>query len=282
MTHFGVYLYTMLDGSLSLPIYLQNLLSEGRSTFTRDEAVRALGITTRGFLKAAVRQQSRKALFSPRTGFYVAVPPQYLSWGAPPPSWYIDDLMRHEGHSYYVGLLKAAEIHGASHQAVMAFQVVTDKRIPKIRAGRSIITFLYRKNMRGIADAIQDEKTETGRMRISSPELTAFDLLRYGHAAGNISSIATVLSDLAPKLRGERLAKLAPAFERSCTQRLGYLLDFLKQPNTAAPLYHYLEKDQPLPWIDLEPGRHRAKEKPPIERSERWNVLVRGLPEIDA
>jgi hypothetical protein len=42
-------------------------------------------------------------LLNPRRGFYVVVPPQYLSWGAPPPSWYIDDLMRHEGHSYYVG-----------------------------------------------------------------------------------------------------------------------------------------------------------------------------------
>ena len=34
---------------------------------------------------------------------------------------------------------KAAELHGATHQAVMEFQVVTNKRIPKIRAGRSII-----------------------------------------------------------------------------------------------------------------------------------------------
>jgi hypothetical protein len=74
------------------------------------------------------------------------VPPQYLSRGAPPPSWYIDDLMRHEGHSYYVGLLKAAELRGATHQAVMEFQVVTDKRIPKIHAGRSIISFVYRKD----------------------------------------------------------------------------------------------------------------------------------------
>ena len=124
-----------------MPEYLQDLQSEGRVSFTRDEAVRALGITPRGFLKAAAREQRRKALFNPRTGFYVAVPPQYLSWGAPPPSWYIDDLMGHEGRLYYVGLLKAAELHGATHQAVMAFQVVTDKRIPDIRAGRSIISF---------------------------------------------------------------------------------------------------------------------------------------------
>nr|WP_245488732.1 type IV toxin-antitoxin system AbiEi family antitoxin [Rhizobium ruizarguesonis] len=39
--------------------------------------------------------------------------------------------MRHEGNSYYVGLLKAAELHGATHQAVMEFQVVAAKRLPR-------------------------------------------------------------------------------------------------------------------------------------------------------
>src|SRR5271157_6543085 len=49
-----------------------------------------------------------------------------------PPSWYVDDLMRHEGRPYYVGLLRAAELHGASHQAVMEFQVVTNKKMPEL------------------------------------------------------------------------------------------------------------------------------------------------------
>ena len=34
-------------------------------------------------------------------------------------------LIRFEHCPYYVGLLKAAEMHGATHQAVMEFQVVT-------------------------------------------------------------------------------------------------------------------------------------------------------------
>jgi len=32
---------------------------------------------------------------------------------APPPSWYIDALMQHEGRPYYAGLLEAAELHAA-------------------------------------------------------------------------------------------------------------------------------------------------------------------------
>jgi hypothetical protein len=73
--------------------------------------------------------------------------------------------MRHEGHPYYVGLLKAAELHGATHQAVMEFQAVTDKRLPEIRAGQSALTFYYRKDMAAISAGIEDRKTDTGRMR---------------------------------------------------------------------------------------------------------------------
>jgi AbiEi antitoxin C-terminal domain len=270
----------MLDRRLSLFDYMTGLLSSGRIVFTREEAIAALGVTAHGFLKAALRQQRRGALFNPRRGFYVVVPPQFLSWGAPPPSWYIDDLMRHEKHPYYVGLLKAAELHGATHQAVMAFQVVTDKRLPKIRAGRSIMSFIYRKDMAAIADALIDHQTDTGRMKVSSPELTALDLLRYAPVAGTIDSIATVLSDLGPKLHPQQLAKLAPAFERAVLQRLGYLLDFVKQPKCAAVLHSYLQNSKPLPWIELEPRRARKSSQSPT-RSDRWNVVVRHQPELD-
>ncbi|MCZ7658932.1 MAG: type IV toxin-antitoxin system AbiEi family antitoxin [Xanthobacteraceae bacterium] len=271
----------MIDGRLTLSSYMTELLSAGQVSFARDEAIAALGITPSGFLKAAARLQRRGTLLNPRHGFYVVVPPQYLSWKAPPPSWYIDELMRHEGHSYYVGLLKAAELHGGTHQAVMEFQVVTDKRMPKLRAGRSIISFFYRKDMERVATAIVPHKTDTGSMKISSPELTALDLLRYRHATGTLDSITTVLSDLAAKLRPEPLATLAPAFERACIQRLGYLLDYLKQPDRAALLHEYLQKSRPLPWIELEPNRRHAKSSEPLERSSRWNVIVRRLPELD-
>jgi len=270
----------MLDTPRHLSDYMTNLLSAGQVVFTREDAAAALGVTRRGFLKAAERQQRRKALLNPRQGFYVVIPPQYRAWEAPPPSWYIDDLMRHEAHAYYVGLLKAAEHHGATHQAVMTFQVITDKRIPDLHAGRSIIAFIYRKDMARIAQGIVDQKTDTGHMKISSPELTALDLLRYAHVAGTIDSIATVLSELGPKLRAAQLLNLAPAFERSVIQRLGYLLDFVEQTDSANALRNHVQKARPLPWVELEP-RRRGKSKPAIERNARWNVFVRRKPELD-
>jgi len=261
--------------------YMTRLLSMGGVVFSAEEARKVLGVSHGALLDAAERQQRKKHLVSPRRGFYVIVPPQYLSWGAPPPPWFIDDLMRHEGRPYYVGLLKAAELHGATHQAVMEFQIVTDKRLPKIHAGRSAITFYYRKNMAAASKGIEDRKTDTGRMNISSVELTLLDLLRYPHAAGGLDNIATIISDLADRIDAGKLVTLSEAYERSIRQRLGYLLDRFGQPPRAEALHAALPQGPALPWLepsqavdpDLSPNR--------TERNERWRVIVRRLPERD-
>ena len=81
----------------------------------------------------------------------------------------------------------------------MEFQVVTDKQLPEIRAGRSIIAFYFRKDMEAVLSGIEEQKTDTGSMKVSSVELTALDLVRYMHVAGGIDAVATVLSDLVPR-----------------------------------------------------------------------------------
>lgn len=273
----------MSQENSTLARHLANLQSEGQVTFTREEAIAAIGITEPGFLKAAARLQKRHMLLNPRHGFYVAVPPQFLSWKAPPPTWYIDALMHHEGRPYYVGLLKAAELHGASHQAVMEFQVVTDRQLPKIKAGRSWITFHYRKDMYSVGEGIIDRQTETGTMKVSSPELTALDLLKYVHVAGGIDAVATILTDLARKIDGEKLSALAEHFDRACVQRLGYLLDRLGHAERAEALHSSLSPIKPLGWVTLEPLKRGEKmsETIPVERNDRWHVLVQRHPEVD-
>jgi predicted transcriptional regulator of viral defense system len=248
--------------------------------FSRDEAVRDLGSTPGAFLDAAERLQRRGHLASVRRGFYVVVPPQYLSWGAPPPSWYIDDMMRHEGRPYYVGLLKAAELHGASHQAVMEFQVVTDKRMPELHVGRSRIAFCYRKRMAAVAAGMVDRKTDTGRMKISSVELTALDLLRYPRAAGGVDHIATVLSDLSGKIEPEKLGSLSASFERPVVQRLGHLLERLGHGDRTAPMFQTLLRSKPPAWVELDRSETDL-ERTPLERDQRWRVVLRRAPEVD-
>lgn len=271
------------DRRSNLSTYASGLLSEGRMVFSADEAVQALGVGRGAFLDAAERLQRRKHLIRPRHGFYVVVPPQYAAWGAPPPGCYIDDLMQHEGCQYYVGLLKAAELHGATHQAVMEFQVVTDKRLPKIHAGRSLISFYYRKRLDRVINGTEDHKTETGRMKVSSVELTALDLARYPHAGGGIDNTTTVLAELGPKLEPQTLALLASTVERPAIQRLGYLLDYLGHRSRTGLLADSLSDRGPVPWVELDrkESRHPQFISPSLERNERWRVIVRRLPEID-
>jgi len=251
--------------------------------FSRDEARQALGVSDGALLDAAERQQRRQHLISPRRGFYVIVPPQYLAWGAPPPPWYIDDLMRHEGRPYYVGLLKAAELHGATHQAVMEFQVVTDKRLPKIRAGRSAIAFYYRKDMGAVTEGIEDHKTDTGRMKVSTVELTVLDLLRYPHAAGGLDTIATIIADLGDRIDPGKLAALSASYERSVSQRLGHLLDRFGHSERAEALHAALPHGSALAWVELEPSQAADPvfSPEPTERDERWHVIIRRPPERD-
>ena len=264
---------------LAFSSYMTDLLSNGRVAFLRDEAHQALGVSHGALLDAAERQQRKQRLLNPRRGFYVIVPPQYLAWGAPPPSWYIDDLMRHVGRDYYVGLLKAAELHGATHQAVMEFQVITDIRLSKIRAGRSAIAFYYRKDMAVVGEGIDDRQTDTGGMRISSVELTVLDLIRYSRAAGGLDNVATIIADLSDRIDPGKLAALSPAFERSISQRLGYLLERCGDSQHSKSLHKALSKNLPLPWVELEPKQ--AGPGLPMERNERWHVIVRRSLEVD-
>ena len=272
------------DQRSALSGYVSSLLSAGRTVFTADEAEHALGIGHGAFLDAAERLQRREALINLRQGFYVVVPPQYASWGAPPPAWYIDALMRREGQAYYVGLLKAAELHGATHQAVMEFQVVAAKRLPRIRAGRSLIVFYFRKDMEAVSGGIEERKTETGTMKTSSGALTALDLLRYPQASGGMDNIATVLSDLRQEIDPEQLAALSAVVERPVVQRLGHLLDRFEHDVLTEPMLEALRARGSLPWTELDrKGAQDPDFAPePRQRDLRWRVIVRRVPRVDA
>ena len=271
------------DRRSALSSYVSGLLSAGRTVFTAEEAEQALGVGHGAFLDAAERLQRREALLNPRQGFYVVVPPQYASWGAPPPTWYIDALMLREDPAYYVGLLKAAELHGATHQAVMEFQVVTAKRLPRIRAGRSLIVFYFRKDMEAVRAGVEDRKTDTGTMKISSAALTALDLLRYPQASAGIDNVATVLSDLGQKIDPEQLATLSARAERPVVQRLGYLLEHLGHDALTGPMLDTLRTRGSLPWTELD--RQEARDPnfapEPRQRDLRWCIIVRRVPQVD-
>jgi hypothetical protein len=69
-------------------------------------------------------------------------------------------------------------------------------------------------------------KTPTGHSRVSTPEITALDLMRCRKGSGSIDFAATVTAQLAERLNPVRLAEVAHASgEIAIAQRLGYRLE---------------------------------------------------------
>ncbi|MBK8167956.1 MAG: type IV toxin-antitoxin system AbiEi family antitoxin [bacterium] len=242
--------------------------SQGRYTLIRDDALATLGTSESALKKAAQRLGAKGRLAIPHRGFYVTVPLEHRLAGAPPPDWYIDDLMMHLGRSYYVGLLSAAALHGAAHQQPQEFQVVTDRQLRPMAAGRGRIRFFTRRYLATVP--VMEVKTETGVMRVASPEVTALDLLSHLDAAGQLGHVAAVLVELAPKIDPGLLLEAARR-ENGLpnTQRLGYLLDLVGAGEAGARLAEWVAERRPR-YRALRPDRPSGE----AQKDRRWRLLI--------
>ena len=113
-------------------------------------------------------------------------------------------------------------------------------------------------------------------MRVSTPEATAFDLVRFAPAAGHIGNVVTVLRELAEKIDPQRLAELADLYALSDVQRLGYLLEQLGEKRLADPLAKRLKTRRYRPIL-LASGQ--AKDDSPMD--PRWRVIPNEKVEVE-
>jgi len=102
--------------------FIEELLRRGRYTFAAEEARQAIKGSKVSTYWALYRLAKAGWLVSPKAGFYIIVDPQHRSMQSLPPEWFIHDLMKYLGKPYYVGLLSAAQIHGAAHQIRRSFK----------------------------------------------------------------------------------------------------------------------------------------------------------------
>lgn len=252
----------------TLSALLDDCQASGRYVLRRREAIAALRSSAEAVKKAARRLALKRRLAAPRRGFLVIVPVEYREAGAPPASWFLDPLMEFHGRPYYLGLLSAAAIHGAAHEQPQECQVVTRGQLRPAVAGRTRIRFFTKRRVQRTPTVVV--KTETGTMRVSTPEATALDLLRYPSGAGSLGSVATVLAELQEKMDPRRLVEAAVADgELPIAQRLGHLMDRVGASRLADALEVHLSKQRPR-YIRLRPDRSAAR----APRDERWHVLV--------
>lgn len=255
--------------------YVEALQASGLYTFTKKDAFKAVGGTETAFRFAAIRLTAKGRLVSPRRGFFVIVPVEYRDAGAPPPAWYIHDLMAFHGMPYYVALLSAASLHGAGHQQPQEFQVITSQPLRIVQAGRARIRFFKKSGVE--QTRVVEMKTETGSMRVSSPEATAFDLVAYYRSVGHLNNVATVLADLIEKIDPKELARAAKSgVELPHVQRLGYLLEQVGGKSATGLLHDWFSK-QTVRSVPLQAGKDAAGAK----ENRRWKVLINVQAEVD-
>ena len=254
--------------------FIETLQSSGRYVFTRNEARQALRVSDIALKNALWRLVRSGRLAFPRRGFYVIVPPEYRAAGSIPPSWFIRDLMAFFGRPYYVGLLSAGALHGAAHQAPQELQVVTDRALRSIELGRVRIRFV--KKARASSTPTVGIKTPTGEIKVSTPEATALDLIRYVQHAGFLPNVAIVLNELAERLDPVALVRAAEAAgEPAYAQRLGYLLERLGHTELTASLHEWIKAKAPR----VTPLRSDLPTSG-VPRDRRWRVAVNEEVEV--
>ena len=252
------------------------LIGQGRHFVSTSEVAEILGIRPGSVSASLERSREAGKLVSVTKGGWVPVPPEYRIAGAPPPSHFIHQLMEFLGHSYYVGLLSAAAIHGASHQAPMVFQVVTPAKLRGRTIGRGRIRFIQRSD---ISDRPRvQHNVPTGRIWISTPEVTVFDLVESPEQSAGLSNSATIIGGLLndDMLNPAEMVSVGAKYPKAVVQKAGYLIDLMAREMgvefDTQMLYELVKESRYRSlWPGDSPGLH----------DPRWHIVANAEIEHD-
>lgn len=247
--------------------FIIEIRSKGSYILTLKEVKSKYSLSDKAANQALYRLKAKNRIAQIRKGIYAIMTPEYLHQGMIPPALFIPDMMSALGRSYYVGLLSAAALYGAAHQQPMEYFVITAKpALRPIRNKKLKINFYVKKEWN--QDDLRKIKTDAGDIGVSTPELTALDLIYYQESIG-LNHTLTILEELSSQMKPNILNLTIRRYPQVTTvQRLGYLLlNELKQNQLAAPLLKYIQEKKILP-IPL--SIHRSKIG---VLNEQWKVI---------
>lgn len=255
---------------LSLASWVDDRSQKGLYCFSKKEILDAISNVKENTIKVALhRLIVSRRIISPWHNFFMAVPEEYALKGVVPQNLYIDQLMHFLRRDYYVCLLNAAALHGAAHQAVMTYSVMTS--VPSLRSKTDVnlrTNFYSRSNLP--MKFVVQRKTKTGYYNVSSPELTALDLISRYKEVGGLNRVAAVMSELVEAMDMNKMSEnLLSFFSTANVQILGYILEFVLD-----------EKDMANKIYDMAHAKFRKtvlKKTKPAENAkmnERWKVII--------
>jgi predicted transcriptional regulator of viral defense system len=228
-----------------LESHLDTLRAQGRHTFTLSELQKQFDISDQALTKALQRIKQKKKAISLRKGFYIITP-------IPAPNLFIPDLMNFLNRNFYTGLLSAAAHHTLIQETPNEYYIITKKPVLlPIRTDQLNINFYNKKKWD------QDDIVDN----ISSPELTALDLVYYAPRLGGFDRITAVLDDLTELMDAETLVATAKNYAwdifymRSYTWRHSRNPSSItsKQQNTI-PSYFTRKKKSRKTWFPATSG----------------------------
>jgi len=206
-------------------------LAAGHVTLALADLIKATGLSAIAARWQLSRLRGKVARISPRQPFYLIVSPEHRAAGAPPPNWWLHDYFDWLGRPYYLALQSAASAHGSNPQAPQITQVITDRPVRPITIGKIQVRFFVK---RAIAQTPAHQPPgAVAPLRVSTPEATAYDLIRYATAVGGIERAAETIRPLLPLMRARELKRVLVAQaknEHPVARRLGFILDTFQTP----------------------------------------------------
>jgi predicted transcriptional regulator of viral defense system len=267
--HIITYTMTFLD-------FIKDLQSKYEYSLSVEEAVSTTGISKDNIRASIRRQVSQGKLKSVRQGFYIIIPPHHSPYGTLPLSLFVDKLMAYVDQSYYVGLYSAAKVYGASHQKVMQeFVMIVPPSIRDIDKGHIRINYSTVKNWPQAN--LKRHKSDAGGYMISSPSLTAIDLIKEHGNIGGISAVYTVLEELVEEVNVPDMEALMSWYPIiSNIQRMGCLLEMIGADKGIIECITNRLSNENLFHVDLS-----KTDDGTIEYNKKWKVRINKTIESD-
>lgn len=193
---------------------------------------------------------AKREIVNFRKGFYLIIPPRYSKQGKVPIQLYTEKLFKSLNRNYYLGFYTAAKFHGASHQQSQQEYVMTEKpKMGDIQKKDLKIRFFTTSNWSNAN--IQERKSDAGIFKISSPALTAVDLIHHQSKLGGINRMLAVFEELSEEINKDDIQNLLTWYpHKSTLQRLGYLLEEMQvTENLTQPIFAFLKANKYFPVL---------------------------------
>lgn len=255
--------------------YILSLARQGRHCFLSKEIQEALSLSEESLKQLLIRLRKKKFIATPISGYHLILPAEYQNLGCLPAEQFIDSLMQHLNQPYYVALLSAGARYGAAHNQPQWFQVITLRKRRDIICGRVRIQFIGKKDIE--LSTFKTMNTSTGTYKISTPETTMIDLVRYSEQAAGMENVLNVIIELVEQIRKQEFEIVLKLFkEKTTLQRLGYLLDKIGCENLSRLTEKCISRME-LKNIPLIAGYET--ENKPIDK--KWRIIINEELEAD-